>query len=280
MSYKVAARVWEHSQHRGTTKLLLLAFAEFASDNGICWPSAATLATRINETERYTRILIKELVSSGDLVAVPGGGRGKTTRYGVMTGLPKKERDRLNTVLQNSVLQNSDHDKTVISGDENSVLQCQETVISGDERQSSFTALAQPKTAQIANDNRHIEPSLEPSLETLRASRAPPMGKHQQLMAAYQEALGYKIPNAAKEAPAAKKILAAGYTVEQVLDVYQRLKTGFWSDKHLSLHKVYEEIGAQLAAPKAGTNGTHQPKGHSNSQRRRNGHIPERLDGG
>lgn len=93
---------------------------------------------------------------------------------------------------------------------------------------------------------------------TLRAKRAPPTGDHQRLLAAYQEALGYKIPNGGKEGPAAKKILAAGYTVEQTIGVYQQLKTGFWADKHLSLHKVYEELGAVLSAPKGYRNGTHQ----------------------
>lgn len=104
---------------------------------------------------------------------------------------------------------------------------------------------------------------------TLRAKRAPPMGDHQRLLAAYQDALGYKIPNGGKEGPAAKKILDAGYSVEQAIEVYQTLKAGFWADKHLSLHKVYEELGAVLSAPKVYRNGTHQskrPKGHQSER--------------
>lgn len=77
-----------------------------------------------------------------------------------------------------------------------------------------------------------------------------PATEHQRLMAAYQTALGYKIPNGAKEATAAKKLLSSGYTVEQIISAYENLKGGFWCDKHLSLHTVYEQIGAILYAPK------------------------------
>jgi hypothetical protein len=111
-----------------------------------------------------------------------------------------------------------------------------------------------------------------------RASRAPPSGDHSRLMAAYQEVLGYKIPNGPKEALAAKKILAAGYTVEQVSDVYQTLKAGYWADKHLSLHKVYEELGAVLNAPKAYSNGTHQNSRHANAPSSQPGYEYKRLD--
>lgn len=101
----------------------------------------------------------------------------------------------------------------------------------------------------------------------MRASRAPPPSDHQHLLAAYQEALGYRIPNGGKEGAAAKKILADGYTLDQVISVYRQLKSGYWADKHLSLHKVYEELGATYRAPKVTTNGTH-PNGRSYTDKR------------
>jgi len=67
---------------------------------------------------------------------------------------------------------------------------------------------------------------------------------HQQLMKSYQDALGYKIPHGAKEGKAAKQILQDGYTIEQVIGCYQKVKSDkFWKSKHLSLVKVYEELG-------------------------------------
>lgn len=282
MSVIVTARVWKHSRHRGTIKLLLLALADFANDAGVCWPGAAKLAECINENERYTRLLIKKLIETEDLIAVPGGGRGHTTTYGVATGMSDRQRQHLNSVLQNTVTKNTDNEETVISGDENSVLPCQETVYYSSEGEAPNSAPQSVKQAQFSEVIRHVDPSVDPSIASRIASRAPPTGDHPRLMAAYQEALGYKIPNGAKEATAAKKILAAGYTVDQALDVYQTLKAGYWQDKHLSLHKVYEEIGAQCAAPKAGTNGTY-PNGRATTDRRPPIAVRrtrQRLDGG
>lgn len=194
MSYKVAARVWEHSRQRGSLKLLLLAFAEFANDDGICWPAAWRLARYINETERNVRLLIKKLVADGELITVPGGGRGNTTRYGVAIGLNTRQLQKLNSDLHNTVshntekaknsdLQNTDHEKTVKSGDENSEISCQETVKSGSRGNSPNDAAASHKNGIFHNDNRHVEPSLDPSDHDSRrrASRAPP-SPHQQLM--------------------------------------------------------------------------------------------------
>jgi hypothetical protein len=71
------------------------------------------------------------------------------------------------------------------------------------------------------------------------------LSPHQQVMAAYQDALGYKIPNGAKEGVAAKKIVASEYTIEQMTGCYEKMKRDpFWRDKHLSLHSVYEQLGA------------------------------------
>ena len=67
---------------------------------------------------------------------------------------------------------------------------------------------------------------------------------HQQLMKAYQDVLGYPIPNGAKEGKGAKKILSAGYTIEQVVDCYrQTKKDDWWKDKHLSLMSLCERLG-------------------------------------
>jgi hypothetical protein len=71
------------------------------------------------------------------------------------------------------------------------------------------------------------------------------LSPHQQVMAAYQDALGYKIPNGAKEGVAAKKIVNSEYTIEQMTGCYEKMKRDpFWRDKHLSLYSVYEQLGA------------------------------------
>lgn len=251
MSIKVSTWVWEHSQHRGTQKMLLLALADFANDSAICWPSIPTLAKRINETDRHTRQLIQNLVASGDLLRISGGGRGNTTKYAIAVGLTDKQRDKLNTVLQNSVSQNSDSEITVLSGDINPVVQRQETLISGDLDEAPSSASQPTETAPKAGEIHHVDPSLDPitpaAPEDPRADRPSRevSTDHQKLMAAYAEWLGYKIPNGKREGAAAKKLLADGYTIEQVESAYYELKMrDFHAVQHLSLQTVYTNIGA------------------------------------
>lgn len=254
MSVKVSAWVWKHAsdpkRHRGTVKMLLLALAEHANDSGICWPSAATLAEKINETERHTRRLIKELVEAGDLMTAPGGGRGHTTRYGIAVGLTPRQREKLNNALQNTVSQNSVYENTdTENSDISAQKQCPtgtETVTSGHAAEGTNSAPERAETPQNARDNRH-RTVIEPSNKTPRADRAPASGEHQALMAAYQEWLGYPIPNGGKEGAAARKLLKAGYTVEQVDTCYHELKArDFYGDHHLSLQTIHEQIGAVL----------------------------------
>jgi hypothetical protein len=105
---------------------------------------------------------------------------------------------------------------------------------------------------------------MDPSIRTPRPSGAAPSADHQQLMTAYQEWLGYPIPNGGKEGAAARKLLKAGYTVEQVDDAYHRLKMQpFYADKHVSLAVVFEQIGAVRTAQKDSRNGTSRPLPHA-----------------
>ena len=47
--------VWEHSDQKGTSLLLLLAIADHANDDGICWPSVARLAHKARTTKRQAQ---------------------------------------------------------------------------------------------------------------------------------------------------------------------------------------------------------------------------------
>ncbi len=83
--------------------------------------------------------------------------------------------------------------------------------------------------------------------ERSRAPSAAPAEKspHQQIMAAYQEALGYPIKDGAKEGNAAKWLVKNGYTPEQVTACYQSLRDDpWWEGKHISLQTVAGKIGA------------------------------------
>lgn len=67
MSIKVMTYVWEHSTHRGSALLLLLAIADMADDNGDCYPGVARLAKKTRMTERNTQKLLQSLAQSNEL---------------------------------------------------------------------------------------------------------------------------------------------------------------------------------------------------------------------
>lgn len=85
MSIRIMTRVWEYSQHKGSTLLLLLAIADFTDDRGEnAWPSVDTLSRKIRMTERQTRYLLRTLEKSGELVvARRGGGRKRSNLFRV-----------------------------------------------------------------------------------------------------------------------------------------------------------------------------------------------------
>ena len=59
-------------------KLVLLALADCANDEGHCWPSAATLARKSGQGERTVRRAIQSLVAKGHLTQNPRNGTSPT----------------------------------------------------------------------------------------------------------------------------------------------------------------------------------------------------------
>lgn len=64
-----------------TETLLLLALADHANDEGVCWPSIDRLAQRARVSERQAQRLIGKLIDDGRLEADRRGGRGRATYY-------------------------------------------------------------------------------------------------------------------------------------------------------------------------------------------------------
>lgn len=73
MSIKIMTNVWEHSPYKGTKLLVLLALADYANHEGMCFPSYDTIADKARISRRYAIDLVGELISEGVLE--------KTTRY-------------------------------------------------------------------------------------------------------------------------------------------------------------------------------------------------------
>ncbi len=80
MSIKIMAEVWDNADASGAALLVLLALADYANDNGICWPGVPALAKKARVSERYVRGILGDLEGSGHIVREIGTGP-----YGVNT---------------------------------------------------------------------------------------------------------------------------------------------------------------------------------------------------
>lgn len=82
MSVHVSSQVWKDCRQSGERLLVMLAMADCADDEGVCWPSQAYLAERARITERGAQKIIDSLIQGGEIEMVsPGGGRGRSARY-------------------------------------------------------------------------------------------------------------------------------------------------------------------------------------------------------
>lgn len=74
MSVSAMSFVWKHSRQRGGSLLVLLALADFANDEGLCYPSMQTLALKARVDERQARRIVAKLVKSGEASIEQRGG--------------------------------------------------------------------------------------------------------------------------------------------------------------------------------------------------------------
>jgi DNA-binding IscR family transcriptional regulator len=91
MSVEAITVALNHSQAKGSTKLVLIGIANHHSDNG-AWPSVRTLAGYANLSERRIQQALQELVDLGELTVEAQGGGGyqqyKTNRYWITLTCP------------------------------------------------------------------------------------------------------------------------------------------------------------------------------------------------
>jgi hypothetical protein len=87
VSIAATRAVRARSAARGSARLVLLEFADFANDAGRCWPSAATIAKGCNCSERTAYRLIAQLVAAGELIPVDTRPRG-VVEYQIAACLP------------------------------------------------------------------------------------------------------------------------------------------------------------------------------------------------
>ncbi len=150
MSVEIMARVWNESVHTGTALLMLLAIADHANNDGVCWPSISKLAEKARVKPRQASNLIALLRDSGELSVSTGKGRNNTSIYVVTIG-EKGATER--------VIQRAQNMQSSAQNMQSSAQNMQSSVI------KHATAIAYEP----------LEPSIEPSLEPSgRAAALPP----------------------------------------------------------------------------------------------------------
>lgn len=88
MSVEVISRVFKFSKSKAGDRVIMLALADRASDEGLAWPGIPELARKANETERGVQLGLARLVAMGELVIIQSlGGRANTNLYLVTVGL-------------------------------------------------------------------------------------------------------------------------------------------------------------------------------------------------
>jgi len=80
MSVHVSSWVWHHAKCDGNELIALLALADMANDDGECWPSISTLATRCRCDSRTVQKNLRDAQERGDLeVIARDSGNGLRT---------------------------------------------------------------------------------------------------------------------------------------------------------------------------------------------------------
>jgi hypothetical protein len=91
MSVKVSAWVWSIEQANPVDRLVLLAIADCATDDGTkAWPSMTTIAAKACVTRRGAQIAVHRLVLAGLLKVTSGGGRARCNSYTVLMNCERR----------------------------------------------------------------------------------------------------------------------------------------------------------------------------------------------
>lgn len=240
MSIRVMSRVWDHSRHKGSALLLLLAIADNANEAGEAWPSIDTLAKKVRMTDRNVQMLVQRLVDSGELQVEPGGGKHHTNHYRVTLNGEATNTEKF------SPLATPNGEKSRANGEKSGGQTVKNPVAKG-ERATS------PEPGEPSS-----EPSLEPgdrarSARTrengVGAPQAPTETTKTGDVVTRVKAEGIPITISSRDGKAIKDCNASA---EQIAAAYVAAYRGTWGDEfirsNLSVHLVVDRLAGFLAS--------------------------------
>jgi len=79
------SNVWENGPRGSAETMVLLALADYSNDEGECWPSVQSIATKARMTDRGVQKIMTRLVEAGWLEVDAGGGRRNCNLYRIKT---------------------------------------------------------------------------------------------------------------------------------------------------------------------------------------------------
>jgi hypothetical protein len=95
MSIYVTSQVWKNAPVDGSALLVLLALADFADDDGVCWPAVCTIAQKARISERSAQRSIRKMADDGLIEIDDNAGPKGANRYRVkpVTDWPKSDEE-------------------------------------------------------------------------------------------------------------------------------------------------------------------------------------------
>ena len=86
MSIRVMSWVWDNSPYEGKVLLIHLALADFANDDGVCWPNQERIAKKCRASVETVRTATRAMQGDGYLEIISeSSGRGSSHRYQLKT---------------------------------------------------------------------------------------------------------------------------------------------------------------------------------------------------
>jgi len=81
VSIRIMSAVWDDASYEGGTLLVLLALADWANDEGYCWPSVGAIAKKVRLSTRQVHRILKQFEDEDVIAIERGGGRSVSNRY-------------------------------------------------------------------------------------------------------------------------------------------------------------------------------------------------------
>lgn len=86
MSIQFMTAVWQHSKANGGDLLVELAIADFSNDEGVAFPSIATLAKKARLSPRQVKRALQRLMQFGELAILKNQGPHGVNLYRLLLG--------------------------------------------------------------------------------------------------------------------------------------------------------------------------------------------------